>query len=131
MLNALLSGPNPNFCAFIDRIKDDIDSGTVFNNHMYHHDLATASWEKYNNMVASVKYYKLDSKDSKIIALTITVTVLEQSDGESLASVTSGGRSGGRYKRNQAENNSGVEKWLTVKKTLPLSNTRGRHSSGA
>ena len=53
MLNALLSGPNTKFNDFIERIKDDIDSGIGLNNHMSHDDLATAARAKYNNMVAS------------------------------------------------------------------------------
>ena len=53
MLNALLSGPNPKFNAFIKRIKDDNDSGIGLNNHMSHDYLATAAHVKYNNMVAS------------------------------------------------------------------------------
>ena len=56
MLNALLSRPNPKFNAFIEQIKDVIDSGIGLNNHMLHDDLATAARAKYNNMVASKKY---------------------------------------------------------------------------
>ena len=70
MLNTLLSGPNPNLDAFIQRIKDYIDSGILLNNHMLNDDLATAACAKYNNIVSSNKYYKLDPKDAKILALT-------------------------------------------------------------
>ena len=77
MLNALLSGLNPKFNAFIERIKDDIDSGIGLKNHMSHDDLATAAHAKYNNMVASDEYSKLDPKDANIFALTKKVTALE------------------------------------------------------
>ena len=77
MLNALLYGPNPKFNAFIERIKDDIDSGTGLKNHMSHDDLATAARAKYNNMVASDEYSKLYPKNAKIIDLTTKVTSLE------------------------------------------------------
>ena len=70
MLNALLSGPNPKFGAFIEQIKYGIDSGIGLNNHMLHDDLTTAACAKYNNIVSSNKYYKLDPKDAKILALT-------------------------------------------------------------
>ena len=69
MLNTLLSGPNPNFNSFIERIKNDIDSGIGLNNHMPHDDLATAARAKYNNMVASDEYSKLYPRDAKILAL--------------------------------------------------------------
>ena len=76
MLNALLSGPNLKFNAFIERINYDIDSGIGLNNHMSYDDLTTAARAKYNNMVASEKYSKLDPKDAKIIALPKKVTAL-------------------------------------------------------
>ena len=56
MLNVLLYVPNPKFYDFIERIKDDIDSGIGLKNHMSHDDLATADRAKYNNMVASNEY---------------------------------------------------------------------------
>ena len=76
-MNVLLSGPNPKFNAFIERTKDDIDSGIGLNNHMLHDDLATAARAKYNNMVSSDKYSKLDPKYAKVLALTAKVTALE------------------------------------------------------
>ena len=103
MLNALLSGPNPKFNVFIERIKDDIDLGIGLNNHMSHDDIATAARVKYKNMVASNEYYKLDPKDAKILALTTKVTALERSVSENLADMTSGGGSGGGYRGNQGE----------------------------
>ena len=54
MFNALLSGLNPKFCAFIDSIKYDIDKGIGLNNNMSHNDLATAACVKYKNMVANL-----------------------------------------------------------------------------
>ena len=78
MLNALLSGPNPKFCAFIDPIKYDIDKGIGLNNNMSHNDLATAARAKYNNIVASDEYSKLDPKKTNILALTTKVNALEQ-----------------------------------------------------
>ena len=116
MLNALLSGPNPKFNAFIERIKDDIDSGTGLKNHMSHDDLATAARAKYNNMVASDKYSKLDPKHAKIIDLTTKVTSLEWSVSANLTNVTSGGGSSGRYNVNQGDKIAGVDKWCTINK---------------
>ena len=116
MLNALLSGLNPKFNAFIKRIKDDIDSGIELNNHMLHDDLATAARAKYNNMVASDEYSKLDPKDAKILALTTKVTAIERYVSANPANMTSGGGSGGGYRGNQGDKIAGVEKCPTVNK---------------
>ena len=97
MLNALLSGTNPKFNAFIYRIKDDIDSGIGLNNHMLYDDLATKARARYNNMVASNEYSKLDPKYAKILVLTTKVTAIERSVSENSANVTSSGGSGGGY----------------------------------
>ena len=45
-LNALLSGPNAKFNAFIEIIKDDIDSQTGLNKTMYFGELCTAACSK-------------------------------------------------------------------------------------
>ena len=130
MLNVLLSGPNPKFNSFVDRIKDDIDSGIRLNNHMSHDDLATAARAKYNNMVASKKYSKLDPNDAKILVLTTKVTALEQSASANSANVTSCGGSGGGYRVNQGEK---LQVWRNVSLSIkvPTSKTRGRQSGGA
>ena len=82
MLKALLSSPNPKFNAFINRIKDDIDSGIGFNNHMLHDDLVTESRAKYNNMVPSNEYSKLDPKDAKIIPLKKNLLISNDPSGQ-------------------------------------------------
>ena len=94
-MNALLSGPNPKFNAFIERIKDDIDSGIRLNNNISHDDLATAAHKKYNNMVASDECSKLDTQDTTTIASTTKITALERSVSENSANVTSGSGSCG------------------------------------
>ena len=116
MLNALLSSPNTKFNASIERIKDDIYSGIVLNNNMLHDYLATVAHAKYSNMVASDKYSKIDPKDANILSLTTKFTALERSVSANLAIVTSCGGYGGRYRGNQGNKTSGVEKWRTVNK---------------
>ena len=129
-MNALLSDPNPKFNAFIERIKDAIDLGIGLNTYMYHDDLTTVACAKYNSMVASDEYYKLDPKYAKIIALTKKVTSLKRSVSESSANVKSGGGSGGRYRGNQGEKSQVCRNGaLSIK--VPPSNTRRRHPGGA
>ena len=90
------------------------------NNHMSHDDLATVSCAKYNNMVASNEYSKLDRKDTKIITLTKKVTALEQSISANLANVTSVVGYGVGYRGNQGDKIAGVEKWRTVNKSATI-----------
>ena len=85
-------------------------------NHVSHDDLTTAARPKYNNMVASDKYFKLDPKDANILALTTKITALKQSVSANKANVTSGGGSGGGYRGNQGDKITCVGKWRTVNK---------------
>ena len=78
-LNTLLSGPNAKFNAFIECIKDDIDSQTGLNKTMTFDELCTASLSKYKNMDACDKYSNVVPKDSKILALTTRLENLEKS----------------------------------------------------
>ena len=75
-LNLLLSGPNAKFNAFIERIKDDMDSQTGLNKTMSFDKLCTTAGSKYNNMDACDEYSKVDPKDAKIIALTTRLVVV-------------------------------------------------------
>ena len=54
---------------------------------MLHGDIVTAARAKYNNMVSSDEYSKLDPKDIKILALTTKVTSLKRSGSANLANV--------------------------------------------
>ena len=107
-LNVLLSGPNPKFNTFIERIKDDIYLGTVFNNHMLHDNLETAARAKFKNMVGP--------KDAKILSLSTTVNALEWSVSATSENVKSGGRYGDGHNKNQGEKIVGVDKWSTFNK---------------
>ena len=86
------------------------------NNHLVHDDLSTVACAKYNNIVASYEYSKLDPKDGKNIALTTKVTALERSVNANSENLKSRCGSGGGYRRSQGENFACVEKWRTVNK---------------
>ena len=94
-LNALLSGPNSKFNAFIERIKDDIDLQTSLNNNMTFDELCTADRSKYNNLDSCDEYSKVDPKDAMIIALTTRLENLQKSTNANSAHATSGGGGGG------------------------------------
>ena len=94
-LNALLSGPNAKFNAFIERIKDDIDSQTGLNKTMSFDELFTADCSNYNNMDACDEYSKVDLEDAKILALITRLENLEKSTNSNSAHATTGGGNGG------------------------------------
>ena len=87
---------------------------------MSHEDLATAARAKYNNMVDSNEYSRLDPKDAAILALTKKVTALERSVSANLVNMTSGGG----YRENQGDKISGAEKWRTVNKRATIQHER-------
>ena len=123
-LNALLSGPNAKFNAFIERIKDDIDSQTGLNITMSFGKLCTAARSKYNNMDAWDEYSKVDPKDATILALTTRLENLEKSTNTSLARATTGGGNGGNNlqgagskNNNPTRNMTGqIATWRTINK---------------
>ena len=94
-LNALLSGKNGKFNAFIERIKDDIDSQTGLKKTMSFDKLCTAARSKYNNMDACDEYSKVDPKDAKILALTTRLENIDKSTNANSAHATTGGGGGG------------------------------------
>ena len=94
-LNTLLSGPNSKFNAFIEHIKDDIDSQTGLNKTMSFGKFCTAARSKYNNMDACDEYSKVDPKDAKILSLTTRLENLEKSTNANSAHATTRGGNGG------------------------------------
>ena len=90
-----MSGPNAKFNAFIERIKDDIDSQTGLSKTMSFDKLCTAARSKYNNIDACDEYSKVDPKDAKILALTTIMDNLEKSTNTNSAHAKTGGGNGG------------------------------------
>ena len=128
MLSAFLSVLNPKFNASIERIKYDIDLCMWLNNHMLHDDLASVARSKYNNMVASNEYSKIDPKDAKIIALPSLLSnnpsVQFRRTWHPVAYLVADKKET-RSTKSQVQINVA----LTIK--VLTSNTRGRRSGGA
>jgi hypothetical protein len=74
LFNALGSGKNDVFCDFIQRKKDEWDTGVDIEADQ----LIKDALAKYNNMVTQKTWNSKESKDSKIIALTTQVQALEK-----------------------------------------------------
>ena len=74
LFRALLSGPNSSLNCYIERCKDDWDTGA----DVTPDSLIQVAKEKYNNMVAQKEWNKTDPKDAKILALTTRLNKLEK-----------------------------------------------------
>lgn len=87
LLDALLSGTNATFTAFIQRIKDDIDGGFGVSKSMTAEQLIVTARRKYTNMVEQKEWDKVDPRDAQILALTTMVQELcEQHSVNSVSS---------------------------------------------
>ena len=119
-----MSGPNAKFNAFIERIKDDIDSQTGLNKTMSFDELCTAAHSKYNNMDACDEYSKFDPKDAKILALTTILENTEKSTNANSAHATTDGGNGGNNLQGAGSKNNNptgnmtgqIATWRTINK---------------
>ena len=77
-LTALMSGPNAKFNQFIDRIQDDIESGTGVHCNMTWHQILDASRTKFQNMDTTGTWNVIDLPDTRFLALTTKIHALEK-----------------------------------------------------
>ena len=73
---ALISGPNDQFNAFLQRINDDIESASGYYRDYDWTDIISACRTKANNMQSTGNMDKVDPRDAKILALTTKVEEL-------------------------------------------------------
>ena len=69
LLDALITGPNSSFNAFVQRIIDDIESGIGAMASVTADDVIVASRTRYNNMLTKDLWKKVDPRDAQIMAL--------------------------------------------------------------
>ena len=102
---------------YIDRLNDDIESGTGPNKNMSWQDIIMAARRKYGNMIAADTWDKVDPCDAKLLALTTKLAALETGKPNN---GNAGGGSGNNNRSNNDKNNgidmvANVKKWHTVK----------------
>ena len=85
LLDALLTGPNATFNAFIQRMVDNVESGTGSNRRIQPHAIVAAARAKFNNMKVNGDWSKVDPRDAQILALTTQVNELKTSRSTALA----------------------------------------------
>ena len=110
-ITALSSGPNAKFNTFIDRINDNIESGTGVHKDMDWQQIIDAARSKYTNMDSVDEWDKVDPRDAKLAALSTEVKELRASKSNN-----SSGGSGKDLNSNSKKLKGGVEEWRTIKK---------------
>ena len=95
LYTALLSGKNEIFSSFIQRRKDDWETGTDES----HEALVKVANTKYNNMVTQGSWKQVEAKDSAIVALLTKVNHLEK-QLKSSASASSSSSAAGKSSKN-------------------------------
>ncbi len=91
---ALISGPNADFNAFMQRIIDDIQSGNGYHKNITTDNLIITACTKYNNMVADKTWGKVDPRNAKIMALTTALEEIKKNNSSKstdAANATDGG----------------------------------------
>ena len=84
-MDALLTGPNATFDAFIQRMVDGIEFGTGSNHRIQPHAIVAAARTKFNNMKVNRDWSKVDPRNAQIWALTTQVNELKTSRSTALA----------------------------------------------
>ena len=119
-VNALRSGPNDEFNAYIGRIKDDIESGTGQFKDITFDKLCFVARSKYNNMDAIGDWNKVDPRDAKMLALATEVESLKKT-AQAFATSTNPGNTNPGKQNDQitygdpSDKVGGVHRWRTVK----------------
>ena len=77
-ITALRSGPNDEFNAYINRIKDNVESRSGQNKDISFDTLCEIARGKFNNMHANKEWDKVNPCDAQILALTTEVQSLKK-----------------------------------------------------
>ena len=93
VFDALLSGKNEIFSSFIQRRKDDWETGTEES----HETLIQVANTKYNNMVKQGSWRSKEASDSKMVALLTKVSDLEAKLQKSSSGASAGKKGSGSY----------------------------------
>ena len=77
-LQALCSGPNAEFNAFIDTINRDFESGIGQHTNITSNKLFIATERFYNNRASKNQWDKVNPKDASLMALTTQISELKK-----------------------------------------------------
>jgi hypothetical protein len=121
LLDALGTGPNNSFNLYIDRIKDDIDSGLGLHSNIEPESIIIACRQKYTNMVELKEWNKVDPRDAQMMTLVTQLQILtsKQQAAHVAAGVPSNNQNDPKQNNTWAKKDvvegTIVEKWRIVK----------------
>ena len=121
LLDALGTGPNNSFNLYIDRIKDDIDSGLGLHSNIEPESIIIACRQKYTNMVELKEWNKVDPRDAQMMTLVTQLQILTSK--QQSAHVAAGGppnnqndlKQNNTWEKKDVVEGTIVEKWRIVK----------------
>jgi hypothetical protein len=121
LLDALVTGPNHVFNEYMQRIIDDVESGTGFNALIKSDQIVKGARSKYNNMSIRKQWNKVDPRDAELLALKTQVTNLEKKrEATPTVLATEGTKKSKKVRESHHDWNviegTKVFKWRTVKK---------------
>lgn len=108
-ITALKSGPNDQFNSYIDRINDDIEAGSGQYRDLEWSDIIKSARSKYNNMLTTKEWTKVDPRDAKLMALTSKLEALVKGDSAKPQTAQPQRTPGA------GDTSGGVDRWRTVK----------------
>ena len=116
LLDALRTGPNHSFNLFIDRIKDDIDSGLGIHSDIEPESIIITCRQKYTNMVELKEWNKVDPCDAQMMSLVTQLQALtsKQQAAHATAAGPPQGQNDTKPKKDVIEGTV-VKKWRTIK----------------
>ena len=124
VLDALVTGPNSMFNEYVQRLTDDVESGTGYNANITADEVIKGARSKYNNMSLRKQWNKVDPRDAELMALKTKVTLLEKKRAEppTVLATTGNKKKKGKTSPNDSQLDTSkvegtkMEKWRTIKK---------------
>ena len=124
LLDALVTGPNHVFNEYMQRIIDDVESGTGFNATIKADQIVKGGRSKYNNMFIREQWNKVDPRDAELLALKTQVINLEKKRAAPVPAPTALATDAKKTKNQTKEphldwnkvEGTNVDKWRVVKK---------------
>lgn len=123
VLDALVTGPNNMFNEYVQRLTDDVESGTGYNANITADQVVKGARSKYNNMSLRKQWNRVDPRDAELMALKTKVTLLEKKRAEppTVLATTGNKKKKGKTSPNDSQLDTSkvegtrMEKWRTVK----------------
>ena len=120
LLNALCTGPNNSFNLYVDRIKDDIDSGLGLHSQIEPDTIIIACRQKYTNTVELKEWFKVDPRNAQLMTLVTQLQALQEKQSAAVLATAAGPTTNKRQgftslPKGDVVEGTSVEKWRIIK----------------